>query len=221
MLNTLAILTLCLLQPATRPAADPEAYVTATQPAVASKSWQLRFRFQDPQRVSVVVPGSREPVLYWYMLYTVENPGDREVEFYPQFDLVTDTLKVVSSEVRVSPEAFKAVSLRANNPLLLAPEQIVGPIQRGADRKKHGVAIFRDFDPKARAFTIYVSGLSGELKRVRNPGFDKDKPEGPNNLRYVVLRKTLAVPYRFPGSEGARNLSVAERVADGYTWVMR
>jgi hypothetical protein len=134
---------------------------------------------------------------------------------------VTDTLKVIPSEVRVSPEAFKAIQRRTNDPLLLPPEKIAGRLQRGADRMRHGVAVFRDFDPKAKAFTIYVAGLSGEFKRVKNPGFDAKKPEGPKNERYMVLRKTLGIGYKFPGAESARRQSVPERVIDGLKWVMR
>lgn len=217
MLKLLALLSLCL----TPTPPEPEHYITATQPSVAPKSWELKFRFQDPQPVSVVVPGQREPVRYWYVLYTVENPTQREVEFYPQFDLVTDTIKAVPSEARVSPEAFQAIKRRTNDPLLLTPEKIIGKIQRGADRARHGVAIFRDFDPKAKGFTIYVSGLSGELKRVKNPGFDKEQPESAENQRYMVFRKTLAIPYKFRGSEDLRSEAIPERVIDGLKWIMR
>ena len=45
------------------------AWAQVPTPSIAPKSWQLRFRYQDPQRVSVFVPGKAEPVLYWYMLY--------------------------------------------------------------------------------------------------------------------------------------------------------
>ena len=45
-------------------------------------------RFQDPQRVSVRLPGSEQPTVYWCMLYTIENATDHEVDFYPQFSLV-------------------------------------------------------------------------------------------------------------------------------------
>lgn len=217
MLKLLATLILCLA-PQSRPAED---YITATQPSLAPVSWELKFRFQDPQRVSVVVPGQKEPVLYWYLLYTVENAGKQEVDFYPQFDLVTDTLRVVPSEIKVSPEAFKAIQRRANDPLLLTPEKVVGRLQRGADRARHGVAIFRDFDPKAKAFTVFAAGLSGEVKRVKNPGFDSKKPESDKNPRYIVLRKTLAIPYKFPGGETNRSQSIPERVVDGLKWEMR
>lgn len=219
MLKLLVALILSLAQPSAAPIED---YTTATRPAIAPVSWELKFRFQDPQRVSVMVPGQKEPVLYWYMLYTVENPGRSDVEYYPHFELVTATLKVVPSEVKVSPEAFRAIKRRSNDPLLLPPEKITGTLQRGADRVRHGVAIFKDFDPKAKSFTIYVSGLSGEVKRVRNPGFDESKPEGSDNPRYMVLRKSLSIPYRFPGSESARRHAVPERVVgEPLKWVMR
>jgi len=218
MLNSLAALMLSLAQ---APATPVEHYTTATRPSVAPVSWELKFRFQDPQRVSVVVPGKDRPVVYWYLLYTVENPGRSDIEYYPHFELVTDTLKVVPSELRVSPEALQAIKRRSNDPLLLTPEKIVGTLQRGADRRRHGVAIFRDFDPTAKGFTIFVSGLSGEIKRVKNPGFDESRPEGPDNPRYMVLRKTLAIPYKFPGSVSTRGRAVPERVIDGLKWVMR
>jgi len=193
----------------------------APTPAVAPVSWELKFRFQDPQRLSVVVPGHAEPVVYWYMVYSVENPTDAEVEFYPRFDIVTDTLKVVRSEVGVSPEAFRAVFARVGNPLLVAPERAVGRLLRGEDRRRHSVAIWPDFDPAAKAFTVYVAGLSGETARWRNPAFDPAGPENEVNPRYFVLRKTLAIPYRFPGSQSLRSRSVPERVTDRQEWIMR
>jgi hypothetical protein len=217
MLKLLATLVLGLV-PQGLPNED---YITATQPSIAPTTWECKFRYQDPERVSVVIPGHKEPVLYWYMLYAIENPGRRDIDFYPKFELVTNTIKVVPSEVKVSPEAFQAIKRRANETLLLPPEEIVGKLQRGADRTKHGVAIFRDFDPRATSFTIYASGLSGETKRVKNPGFDKSKPEGKENPRYLVLRKTLAIPYKFPGSVEARSQAMPERVIDGQKWVMR
>ena len=73
----------------------------APAPSLAPVSWELKFRFQDPQRVSVYVPGQAKPVVYWYMPYRIENLSRQEVEFYPQFDLVTDRLEVVKSASRL------------------------------------------------------------------------------------------------------------------------
>ncbi|HOA74357.1 MAG TPA: hypothetical protein PLQ89_09865 [Phycisphaerae bacterium] len=216
MRKLLAALVLCTASlafgqtPATRP-----------EPALASAAWNLHFKFHDPQRLSVVEPGQSEPTVYWYMLYTVENQSDQELFFYPEFQIVTDTMQVVTAGKDVSPEAYQAAFRRANDPLLLPPERIAGRILRGKDRARHGVAIWRDFDPKARGFTVHVAGLSGEVMRWKNPAFNPDKAEGPSNQRYFLLRKTLAIPYTLPGSEASRATSIPRRQPEGQKWVMR
>jgi len=189
--------------------------------ALTKAKWELKFRFQDPQRMSVIEPGRSEPVVYWYMLYAVENVGTREVDFYPEFELVTDTLKVIRGESKVSSEAFRAVKRRAGDELLTPPEKVIGRLLCGRDRAKRSVAIWRDFDPKAKKFKIYVSGLSSEKTRLKNPVFDPAKPESKKNKRYFLLRKTLEIPYKFPGSGSLRSLAVPERVTDKQGWVMR
>ncbi len=191
------------------------------EPSIAPTSWELNFRYHDPQRVSVVLPGEKTPVVYWFMLYTVENSSDREVDFYPRFELVTDTLQVVPSEIKVSPEAFKAIQRRAGDRMLVPPEQAIGRLLRGEDRKRHSVAIWRNLDPKARSFTVYVAGLSGEMARMKNPVFDAGKPESDTNKRYFILRKTLSIPYKLPGGQSVREMAVPERMLGDEKWIMR
>ncbi len=191
------------------------------KPAVLSNSWMLNFEFHDPQRLSLVEPGQTGPVLYWYVLYTVENNTGREVQFYPEFEIVTDTLRVYPSDRDVSPGAYKAVADRVNDPALLPPEKIAGRILIGKENARHGVAIWRDFDPRAKEFTMFVSGLSGETERWRNPAFDSDKPEGPRNQKYFLLRKTLSVPYVLGGSEAMRSSAIPRRLPEKQAWVMR
>ena len=193
----------------------------APQPSVVPRKWELNFRFTDPQRIAVEVPGRAEPVVYWYMLYTVENRTGEAQDFYPTFEIVTDTLQVVESDVGVSPEAFRAVQRRWNDPLLLEPSRINGRLLVGEDRAKRGVAIWPDFDPRAREFTVYVRGLSGETTWVKNPAFDETQPPGPKNQRFMVLHKTLSIRYRLPGGIGARAGAVPERLGDEPKWVMR
>lgn len=191
------------------------------EPSLAPISWELKFRYRDPQKVSVVVPGQSKPVVYWYMLYSVENPGPADVDFYPKFELVTDTMQVIPSEASVSPEAFRAIQRRSGDPLLVQPERAVGKLLVGRDRQRHSVAIWKNVDPQARSFTAYVAGLSGETVRMKNPGFDAEKPEDPKNARYFILRKTLALPYKLPGGERTRELAVPERAGTDDKWIMR
>ncbi len=214
-------LSLLLLCPAGALAAGVPVASAWPEPSIAPISWELKFRYRDPQKISVTVPGQPKPVVYWYMLYTVENPGPSEVDFYPKFDLVTDKLQVIPSEAHVSPEAFRAIQRRSGDPLLVPPERVIGRLLIGEDRQRHGVAIWKNVNPEARSFTVYVSGLSGETVRIRNPGFDSQKPEDDQNPRYFNLRKTLAVPYKLPGGERTRDLAVPERMAGEEKWIMR
>ncbi len=194
---------------------------SSTQPAVTSPAWELSIKFQDPQRVAVTVPGQKSPVVYWYMLYTVENSTEREVDFYPDFTLVTDTMRIVKNEVQVSPEAFQAIQRRSGNPALLPPEKVLGKLLRGQDRARSSVAIWKDFEPQAKGFTVFVAGLSGEVSFVKNPAYDSKKPEDAGNRRAFILRKTLELPYKFPGAESMRTYVVPERQTERQKWIMR
>ncbi|MBI4581436.1 MAG: hypothetical protein HY718_17165 [Planctomycetes bacterium] len=216
MRKLLAVHMLCLAG-----TAYGEAPATQPTPAIASAEWSLIFRFQDPRRVSVVLPGGARPVVYWYMLYTVENPTEREINFVPEIRIVTDRLQVIRCGEGVSPEAYRSIHRRANDPALVPPEKIAGRVQPGKDRARHGVAIWKDFDPEIRSFTVYVSGLSGEMMRWKNPAFNPEKPQGRDNRAYFLLRKTLAIPYSLPGSEASRGEIVPRRIADEQKWVMR
>ena len=210
---------LTVAAPSTAPA--PVVYASVPKPSIAPRTCELKFRYHDPQRVAVMLPGQSRPTVYWYMLYTIENPGKREVGFYPHFEMVTDTLQVIPSEVSISPEAFRAIARHSGNPLMVPPEQAVGRLLRGKDQMRQSVAVWRDFEPKARSFTIYVAGLSGESISVKNPAFQADKPESPENKRYFLLRKTLAIPYVFPGTPEGHFQAMPQRLADKQEWILR
>jgi hypothetical protein len=193
----------------------------APRPALAPRAWELTFRFHDPERIAVTMPGRAEPVVYWYMRYTVTNHTGLAREFYPTFTIVTDTLEVIESEVGVSPEAFRAIRRRWNEPLLLEHSRITGKLLVGEDRAKRGVAIWHDFDPRAKEFTVYVTGLSGETTELKNPAYNPDEPASARNKPYFILYKTLAVPYRLPGGPSQRSLATPERLSKESQWVMR
>jgi len=210
--------------------AAPAAGPGALQPSEVPVSWNLTFDFYDIQRIELTLPGQTQPRIFWYMLYTVQNDTGQDVDFYPSFELVTDTAKVYPSDVSVSPLVFQAIKRRhrATHPFLLDSVQIVGKLLQGEDNAKEGVAIWPQFDPQANRVTIYVSGLSGETRIVENPAYDPTRPEtellklpdGPRieqtvNPRYFVLRKTLAIRYSLPGDRATRRLTQAQR---GIRW---
>lgn len=192
------------------PAADP-----------FPKTWQLEFSFYDPQRISVRVPGESRETTYWYMLYRVNNQTGGEVQFYPSFRLVTDTLREVEGGADVNPIVYDAIFARHKRefPFLSLPGAVTGLLLQGEENSRSSVAVFREFDPEASSFTILVSGLSGDLIRVPSPAFNPKEPESSVNVRFFLLRRTLAIRYDVPGDVNTTPHAIPVR--RGREWVMQ
>lgn len=193
----------------------------APQPAKNSTTWELDFDFVDIQRVTVAISGRSQSVTYWYLLYTVTNNTENDVEFYPSFDLITDTMEVVTAGDHIHPKVYDVITARhkTNYPFFTEPAQMNGRLRVGTDNARTSAAVFRDFDAKASSFKVFASGLTGEVTRVSNPSFDVDQPESDANRRFFTLRKTLEIDYDLPGDPGTRAASVPVR--KDWTWVMR
>ena len=193
----------------------------APEPAKAPQSWQLDFEFHDLLRITLVLPGDKHPTTFWYLLYTVTNESGQDVDFYPAFQLVTSTMQVVTGGDNISPSVYDAIRARHKKlrPFFRDPLRASGKLLQGVDSARTSAAVFRDFDPQANSVTVYVSGLSGEVARVVNPVFDRQKPVSEDNRRFFALRKTLAISYDIPGDlQTRRTATVARR---GQEWVMR
>jgi hypothetical protein len=193
----------------------------APRVGLAAKGWQLDFEFHDPTRITLTLPGRSEPTTFWYLLYTVTNNTGREVEFYPTFHLVTDTLEVVEGGDHIHPKVYDDIRARHRKqyPFLVVPPGTHGVLNQGSDNRRASVAVFRDFDPQASAFAVYVGGLSSEMVRVNNPTHDPSKAEAEGNSRFFVLRKTLGIHYDLPGDSRTRSTTIPARVKR--EWVMR
>lgn len=189
-------------------------------PSAVPISWELKFDFLDLRRITVEIPGAPAET-YWYLVYTATNTSDRSQHFFPIFDLVTDDLKVHTSDTGISPLVFDAIKQRhrLTHPQLLHPTQAIGALQSGQDNARESVAIWRQFDLNVNTIRVFVAGLSGEKRFVRNPGYDPAAPEGPGNPRNFTLRKTLQIVYNLPGSPVTRERGEPQRVA--VRWVMR
>ncbi len=206
----------------------------APQPSIAPKSWQLEFEFEDPRKIVIQLPGDAKPRVYWYMLYNVTNNSNRDVQFMPRFEIVTDSLQVLETDVAADPAVFNAIRKLhlKDHPFLLEPLEIMGKLLQGADNAKDSVAIWRDFSGQTRQFTLFATGLSGETVILPNPSYDAAKPEFVEkelpggiktkvaiNPKRFVLYKTLGVGYRLPGDDEARKQ--AEPVREKVEWLMR
>ena len=191
------------------------------KPSRALASWELKFSFSDPQRISLTLPGDNQPATYWYMLYTVENDTDRDVPFYATAELVTASLQVVKGGEQISPTVYDAIKARhkITHPFMIDPSRVSGTLLQGEDNAKTSMVVFRQFNREDNAFSIYFSGLSGEIKQQPNPSFDARQPESKKNPRTFTLRKTLEIKYDLPGDETTRRLAKPIRRERG--WVMR
>ncbi len=200
--------------------------LVASERAVPTRSfvrnqWQLDFEFYDPQRITLREPGQAEATTYWYMLYRVTNNTGRDVQFYPSFRLVTDTLSVVGGGNDIAPGVYDAIAARHRRefPFFAPPTKVSGLLLQGRENARASAVVFRSFDPEADGFTIFVSGLSGVVDRIPNSGFDATRDETEDNPRFFVLRRTLAIKYALPGDPQSR--SRARPVRRDREWVMR
>jgi len=206
------------------------------EPSATPVSWELEFKFLDPRRLEIQLPSADRPEVYWYMVYTVTNPTQRSQRFFPLFQLVTEDLRLIDTDMGISPLVFEAIRERhkITHKYLVHPTQAVGALLTGDDNSRESVAIWRDTDLtlKLNRFRVYVAGLSGESRLVRNPAYDARQPESRNtvgpdgqerdagpNPKYFTLRKTLEIRYTMPGSPRAHPEVLPER--GDARWIMR
>ena len=195
--------------------------MAAPKPASLSSSWQLDFEFQDPRRITLQLPGDNRPTTYWYVLYQVTNNTGKDTHFYPSFRLVTNSLQVIEGGANINPGVFEVIAARHKKeyPFFVSPSKTSGLFLQGKENARASAVVFRMFDKQANSFTVYFSGLSGEMKRVPNPSFNTGRSESEENQRYFLLRRTLAVTYDLPGDSGTR--SGARPIRRHREWVMR
>jgi len=186
------------------------------------KSWELHFEFDDPQRITVKLPGSDQPQTYWYVIYRVVNRTGQDVNFMPSFRLVTNTLQVREGGDQVNPLVYDRIAARHRGqfPFFAPPYKITGKLLQGEENARSSAAVFQPFDPDASSFRIYVSGLSGEIERVPNRVFDPGKPESEDeNPRFFLMRRTLEISYDLPGDPETR--VSATPIRRSRLWVLR
>lgn len=197
------------------------AAVAGPRAGLVASTWQLGFDFHDPQRIAVRLPGDDHATTFWYVLYRVTNHTGKDVEFYPSFRVVTDTLEVVEGGAGISPSVYDAIAARHKKefPFFDAPAKVSGPLMQGTVNSRTSAAVFRTFDTNAAGFKLYVSGLSGDIERVTNPVFDPHRDESKDNPRFFLLKRTLEVEYDLPGDPQTR--MYAKPIRRNRRWVMR
>jgi len=207
---------------------------TGPAPSPNPISWELEFKFLDPRRLEVLLPGHDQPEVYWYMVYTAVNRSPRSQRFFPMFQIVTEDLQVFDTDTGISPLVFDTIRERhkITHKYLESPTKVIGALLSGDDNARESVAIWRQIDLNVNEFKVYVAGLSGEMRFVSNPLHDPERPEtetitGPDgrprtitmNPKHFTLRKTLEIRYTLPGSPKTRPGAAPERRR--VRWIMR
>lgn len=194
---------------------------TAPKPTPIPTKWELDFKYEPPQPISVYLTGKAKPKLFWYLRYTLTNNTPTEQVFAPMFLLYTETGQLLPASAPI--EAFRAVKEHHNDPLL--KRDTAGRILRGADNAKRGVAIWPNFDPEAGSFDILIGGLSGEVAVVDLPKpifVSETAPDGSDRKvkrTTLHLRKTLLISCSIAGEAAARIRTRVKILSR--TWVMR
>jgi hypothetical protein len=195
----------------------PPAYPT---PHVYALSWELKFQSTIPQRIVVDGRG------YWYITYMVTNKTDREQQWLPTFEMLTDKGNVVQSDGKDIPsKVFDTIKTREKKPLLEPADKIAGTLRMGDAEAREGAAIWSEPDPRMGRFSVFVQGISGEVRQFKKvDGALVELKQGadykgvkPEDL--VILRKTLQLNYFINGDEVYPGEDVVNEKPQ--QWVMR
>jgi len=199
----------------------------ATVPAASDVpiTWDLDIEFDRPRTIRVTLPGESKPSTFWFLRYTVTNSTGADRIFAPELALFTDTGQLLRAGAKVPPQVFDSIKKIYNDPLLKRQSDMVGKLLQGEDNALDGVAIWRDFDPKAGAFDIFIGGLSGDTVVIKLPKPIKVKEVGADGKMQtitrdkIILAKTLRLSYKIPGQADARVHTKPKLVKK--EWVMR
>jgi hypothetical protein len=192
--------------------------VAAPEPAIVQKSsdWTLDVQYEPLTSLAIKHFGQK-PQFYWYTVLSLTNNSKDDVEFYPSFEIATDTQQIISAEKDVTPAIFEKVKKRYKNkyPLLESVKTTSCRVLQGEDNSKDIVIIWPDFDKNAKTVSLYLGGLSNETIAVDHPT-EKDQDGKPKK---VYLRKTLELTYTIAGDSDYRPNSKV--IFKSKQWVMR
>jgi len=188
----------------------------APRPAIVQGPllWTAETTFEHLQQIVYQPTEQSKPRRFWYLILTVNNNTGRDVEFYPQCDLMTEYFQILPAGKRVPQEIFEIVATlyRDKYPLLESLATADNRILQGEDNARDIALIWSDFDSAAKNIKLFITGLSNETAVVNAPGAG-------DTSQKVYLRKTLELSYHLKGDAAWRsNRDIAYQ---GHQWVMR
>ena len=163
--------------------------------------WVLKFK---PNALRMITPrtGVAKGRVYWYLLYTVENPSDEDREIYVSISASSDRKKeygdlFLPSVERAIEKKEKAKLWGKTDEFKIISKRDPSDAQfhyvtLKAGEKRRSVAVFNRLDPNANDITIRVKGLSNEVR----PATDADGVA-------VLEHRVRVLKYKRPGDEFA------------------
>ncbi|HPS52986.1 MAG TPA: hypothetical protein PLK08_05485, partial [Phycisphaerae bacterium] len=131
----------------------------------------------------------------------------------------------IKADEGINPAVFSQIKKTLGNDLLLDKSRMSGKLLQGEDNAKEGLAIFKDFDPQAGSFDIFIGGLCSNSQKVKLPvpvKVQKVNADGKLvevDTEEITLYKTLRLEYLVGGSAASRTNARVEFL--GKEWVMR
>ena len=177
--------------------------------------WMMDVVFEQPQQISLRLPGDARDTRYWYVILSITNGTGSDIGFYPVCELMTDTYQILQAGAGVGNEVFESIKARHRDryPFLESLERSIGSIPQGSEHTKDVLVVWKDFDSDARGVKFFFAGLSNETQSVEKPAAAGEVTE------QVILRKTLVLEYGISGDPAMR--TQASLVQKGRQWVMR
>ncbi|OHB61655.1 MAG: hypothetical protein A2167_07855 [Planctomycetes bacterium RBG_13_46_10] len=192
---------------------------SAPAPAVVQNpgDWTVNVTFEHPQQIVLKSGIFGTPKRFWYVIVTLINNTNQDVDFFPKCDLMTDTFQITPAGGNVPPAVFEMIKKRHQSryPFLESLQTAGNRILQGEDNAKDIAIIWPYFDVRATGFQIFITGLSNETVAVEHP-VQTDENSMPVQ---VYLRKTLALSYNLKGDTRLRSDVGLEY--KGKRWVMR
>jgi hypothetical protein len=122
--------------------------------------------------------------------------------------MLTEDGRVIRNDIGIPRTVFEAIKKREGIRYLTEAALVGGELRLGPDQAKDGVAIWPEPSPEMGHFSIFISGLSGEVATVKGPD-GKD----------IFLRKTLQLNYIVRGDDIYPGEDVVNE--NPQEWVMR
>jgi len=190
----------------------------APEPAIVPgpRDWTMDVTFEHPQQIELRTEKG-ELRRFWYTIITLTNKSGRDVAFYPNCELMTDTFHILPAGKNAPAGVFQGIKRRHHRkyPFLEALEKSGNKILEGEDNAKDIAIIWPDFDKQVKNIKVFITGLSNETAVIDHP-LAKGATGEPVK---VYLRKTLELSYALSGDAALR--SYAKLSYKGKRWIMR